>query len=1227
MNYVVTVSDNIKDSVSQKLLKISDSALQASRGTEKLQDMLGKSKGQDKYIYNQQKIAKSQLEMVTSANRATMSQAKLETQALKTAAAMNRLSKQQTDTAKSILIGSARIISAISRWASLLGIGFSLKFIIAFGDSLISLNNKLRNATTSAANFRKVSDEVFAAANRAKVPVADLGQTYQRIDSALKNLGMSQKQALTVTETAAKALSLSGATAEESGAALLQLSQAFNKGKLDGDEFRTVMELMPPVADALAKQLGVTRGELLNLAPQGKITAQVMADAFTKLSVDVDKQFSKITPTIGGSLTVLRNNALKAFGEFDKATGFTETWSKAILNLANNLDKVIPIVATLGTTIAAYIGVTAVQALGKAIVSGTLFNAVLSVNPLVAFVTGITAVVSALAYFSDQIKIGQDDVITLRDYGIAVFEALKFSVRQFVSDSAPYWETFKKYGSLIFSELWDLGKFFLGKILNFFKSIINTMVTGASQFVYLFTAAWNNLPLVADSIFTSMHNLGVDMIEALANKFVDFFNWLSSKANSMPGNFLNIPTVSAVDMSDARRKDGFFHSASDIKAMQTDLMNGMQNLDRDHLGKLLGDMGDGLYAIGTALGEAHAGLKESAGIIAANRKFWENNTIKDTQFDAQRQAGAAGSLSGDGSGKTKKVKELSAEDQARKRFLDVAKSYVNKDTQAIADKWGISVTNACAAVVRKVGDEAKVSLGVSKNPIDGLSANQLTANSFFGQDVARVFTDVKKVKPGDLVAIEDAANKWIQHVGIVSSIVNGDIRMIDNSSSKGRVMERSTSSVGRIKAFATPNAFLDEKATKAKFSEQESAAKAAERLQKAFDTKINKGNSDLLKILDFDYLKKADAIEDINKEVAKATLRTQEYNDALAHETKLLQMNSDEADTYAKWLDYIKDYKGEANLLDRKEFDQIVNTNRELERQKAIKDGILQNSKIQENKDFNSSLEVLKKLTGEELNVGVSSVLNNFLGINTDELANEFNQILGQHQTFYDRLKAMKEAHVLSEKQYDDLLKYKKLQDATEILGVTENLFSSLVTISKNGNKELVAVTKAAGIAQTLIQTYVAAQLAFKQGAEMGGLPVAIIYAAAAVAQGLARVQQIRTQGTEGFMKGGYTGDMARNQVAGVVHGQEFVMNAQATQRIGVANLQRLQDGGALQSYNPPQQQQTQPGPVVVNTAPPNITIVSSKEAALAALKTSDGTRSVLEIIENEKTAIVRMLS
>ena len=47
----------------------------------------------------------------------------------------------------------------------------------------------------------------------------------------------------------------------------------------------------------------------------------------------------------------------------------------------------------------------------------------------------------------------------------------------------------------------------------------------------------------------------------------------------------------------------------------------------------------------------------------------------------------------------------------------------------------------------------------------------------------------------------------------------------------------------------------------------------------------------------------------------------------------------------------------------------------------------------------------------------------------------------------------------------------------------------------------------------------------------------------------------------DGFKSGGYTGNMGVDQIAGPVHGQEFVFDAPATKRIGVNNLERMRSG------------------------------------------------------------------
>jgi phage-related minor tail protein len=49
-----------------------------------------------------------------------------------------------------------------------------------------------------------------------------------------------------------------------------------------------------------------------------------------------------------------------------------------------------------------------------------------------------------------------------------------------------------------------------------------------------------------------------------------------------------------------------------------------------------------------------------------------------------------------------------------------------------------------------------------------------------------------------------------------------------------------------------------------------------------------------------------------------------------------------------------------------------------------------------------------------------------------------------------------------------------------------------------------------------------------------------------------------------GFAAGGYTGNIGRNRVAGVVHGNEYVFDAASTARIGAGNLEAMRQGGSV---------------------------------------------------------------
>jgi len=83
----------------------------------------------------------------------------------------------------------------------------------------------------------------------------------------------------------------SGATAQETSNALIQLKQGLASGVLQGEELRSIREQAPLVAQAIAKELGVTIGELKDLAAEGKVTTDVVLRALGKLN---DTQLGKL---------------------------------------------------------------------------------------------------------------------------------------------------------------------------------------------------------------------------------------------------------------------------------------------------------------------------------------------------------------------------------------------------------------------------------------------------------------------------------------------------------------------------------------------------------------------------------------------------------------------------------------------------------------------------------------------------------------------------------------------------------------------------------------------------------------------------------------------------------------------------------------------------------------------------------------------------------------------
>ena len=231
-------------------------------------------------------------------------------------------------------------------WAGIVSSGGSylssgISDVIKYADSYTELQNRIRLVTNSQTAMVAATESVFDISLKTNQAVGATAQIYQRFAQNADRLNLSQLQVSELTETVAKSVAISGASAGAAEAALMQFGQALGSAELRGDELNSVIEQTPGLADAIAKGLGVTTGELKNLAKAGQLDIHTVIQALVKARDTVDNDFNKRVKTLAMSYTNLRTSFIKYAGEADRTYGITQKLGESVDFVSKNLDQLI----------------------------------------------------------------------------------------------------------------------------------------------------------------------------------------------------------------------------------------------------------------------------------------------------------------------------------------------------------------------------------------------------------------------------------------------------------------------------------------------------------------------------------------------------------------------------------------------------------------------------------------------------------------------------------------------------------------------------------------------------------------------------------------------------------------------------------------------------------------------------------------------------------------------
>ncbi len=218
-------------------------------------------------------------------------------------------------------------------------------------DTYTGLNNRLKLVTASQNELNQALKDTFNIAQATGQSWDSTAQVYQRFADNAKRLGITLQETSVLTETVAKAISISGGSAASAEAALVQFGQALASGVLRGEEFNSISEQAPGLLKAIATGLNVNIGELRAMANEGKLTADVVIKSLEKAKVSVDDLFNKTDFTIGNSFTMLNNALIQFVGEAGKANGAASFLSSTIKSLADNLGTIANIAIVGGVAL------------------------------------------------------------------------------------------------------------------------------------------------------------------------------------------------------------------------------------------------------------------------------------------------------------------------------------------------------------------------------------------------------------------------------------------------------------------------------------------------------------------------------------------------------------------------------------------------------------------------------------------------------------------------------------------------------------------------------------------------------------------------------------------------------------------------------------------------------------------------------------------------------------
>ena len=623
------------------------------------------------------------------------------------------------------LTSMSRLLNFQIAIQALRAIGAMMGGLVSKADTFIQIMARLNTVADGTKAGQELQDSLMAAANRSRSGFAEMADSVAKLRSQAGEAFKNNDEAIAFAEQLNKLYKLGGASLEQQKAGTLQIIQALASGVLRGDEFNSMMENAPLVAQKLAQHLGVGVGQLRQMAQNGQLTGDALKNALLGSAVATNEEFARLTMTFGDMVAQIKNVGMYAFQpliqswqEFissvegqtfmqalqmsmfaiaDVALWLFNLFRDGFSWMINNMDVVMSVLSAVAI---------AVAIMGAVWIATHIAMMVASWELLLPYLI-IIGVIFVIILLMQMFGVSALDVISgivagFVFLGTIIYDVIAFAINLF----AMLFQFVVSIIAMLHNHFVIFAEFFL----NVWK---NPIYSVKRLFVNLIKNIINGFANVVDSTGAVGNAIGTAFI-AGANMAIRAINWVISALNKIPG--FSLSTMSeiggggGVSVGNSIRSFADSFSAGD----EPDDYQTLEKMNPKPMGEILG------YANPMSMASSAFDGTKSLGASAMDKFKDFTNTMGHYddlahQFDQQNAlapgSGAGSGGVGDKLGKGKNIgnvgkveDEIKLKDEDIKMMRDIAERQYVVDYQVLTPQVSVHYESNNSATEQDIND-------------------------------------------------------------------------------------------------------------------------------------------------------------------------------------------------------------------------------------------------------------------------------------------------------------------------------------------------------------------------------------------------------------------------------------------------------------------------------------------------------------------------------------------